>query len=607
MNVYQEDKPAPALTQVTPLQAVLYCMMPLINPEGRRLPEPDQMAKPKGPNKRTQPEPLEPLAPPPRPALDPEVFDLNRDTMRIDVDSDQGYDRWKEDAVGLAAGRFYDELKLLVRCSFVEMGGKICHMNHGKLISTAKNGLHQLHAVKLRACKELRFPAQSLRDFVLANVVSLEGTILDPHPLAEMDQFRVVDRKWNTWRGYRAYEQMDRYEEVKDSDDFRREMNFYLFMDYRNNCACEQTNFEAWVYWRAFVLQRPDVPTEKLVLLFGDKGCGKSKWVSQFIHYSIGDYNAQTTNNPHAFDGNFFYCTKTFVHAEENHPQTMTTMDSWITPPSTGTEISQKHVDDRTEKLHSNFVASSNLPWPMDVGQRRFLVLQTNDSVATANKFPSSEHGASVAEDFARLDRFYLKYGDCIGPYFMSLNLAQMPITLRNVPEKTFNWAYCFMRHSSFTPEVKAYYHQLCLGSNCDEKSGSGRWLHPHYEWESYLSYLKKYHKVSSDTMQEILEFYGAATFGIEEGKANIKFYDLEVCIKNFLAKEECFKLPDGKLRHVSKRPAIPFPLSISESLFSDDFAFFDHFPKQPPKRPAPAPAAALAEPMDQDDLVLFE
>lgn len=87
----------------------------------------------------------------------------------------------------------------------------------------------------------------SLPKFIQAYTLPYEGFCMRPYPVGKF--LRVVDRKINTWRGFRVFEHYQPKMPELMQAEVIEDINHILFHIWRDICSCHTPSFKAFVVW----------------------------------------------------------------------------------------------------------------------------------------------------------------------------------------------------------------------------------------------------------------------------------------------------------------------------------------------------------------------
>lgn len=219
-------------TAIPPVDVIKLCMMDL--------PRDDQIdVKDLIPIRGAPPRPLVRL--PTNPLAPPEEKVLTRF-----LNSTKDFEGWSD---GLLERLDHPEqLIQFLRETFVRVGEKIYALNdeYGSRQEFTSKSLSVFDRKEWTVADGSK-KGCPLPKFIQSYSLPYEGFCMRPYPVGQFS--RVVDRKVNTWRGFRVYEHYQPRLEQLQNIDVQQDINHILFHIWRDICSCHDTSFKAFVYW----------------------------------------------------------------------------------------------------------------------------------------------------------------------------------------------------------------------------------------------------------------------------------------------------------------------------------------------------------------------
>lgn len=189
---------------------------------------------------------------------------------------------------------------------------------------------------------------------------------------------REVTDCYNLWRGFAC--------EARKGD-----CSLYLAHVKDNICSGNEEHYEYLLSWMARTVQKLAAQGEVAVVLRGRKGAGKGVFVHEFgkvlgRHYmAISDAKHLVGSfNSHLRDCILLFADEAFYAGDKRHESNLKTLITEETRP-----IEAKGVDVVTAPNYTRLVIASNDKWvvPVDMDERRFLVLDVNDKKMQDHKY----------------------------------------------------------------------------------------------------------------------------------------------------------------------------------------------------------------------------
>jgi len=529
----------------------------------------------------------------PLPALamdvDVEKFDPDRDLVSVPVDSDRAFARFDEELAETDGGKV---LQRFVEVRFFMSGPSLYWRNSkGALTHLPFRDCHcydrwnvPTGGVELDlAGHHKRQKMQTLKKAIGAYAPLITSLVFHPTPLGS-PIVRVMNGAYNTWLGLEAYKHVGK----PFTADVENGIGLWLFTVFRNLTTCELPVLDAYVAWLANIVQFPHKPTEKCPLMVGKPSGGKTRINNNLVRYVFGEAHSTCINTMNDLLGNFtFHDNQIFVYVEEMCPSSMPKLNSIITPTTFGTMCNKKGKEPQIVVMHQNITAASNLLWPFDNMQRRYLCMRTNPVTSSGIQVVGSKHHTLLMRQFADLDAFYAAHGHMLGAWLYRLDIPSLPLGLKDIPSKTYNHLHCEMRYSQLHPYVKALVTQAALGTNHNLVGVAASWMDKTqpgvYRVSEYLTYMKEQTGLPV-RFGELMEQFSRFGVSVESrgGTPCIIFPTLEDLTATFLLEEECFRMqaPDGTstIRNIFEEQEEKFPEGPEHTDFGDFYGFFARY-----------------------------